>query len=179
MKNLLIFIISFLAIISVKGQTTILPEVVSSSGGDAVTTKAQLSWTVGEPVIATYLKLLKGSLTQGFHQGNIRIINSGTDNTPSIPLTDDNSGNEKQKPPSTYINVFPNPADNFITVALETDLAADFSFHIYDMSGKELIKHNMETSVEEADLSSLAKGSYIIWINEAGVPVKQFKIIIN
>ncbi len=175
MKKFILFVPFLFLFFFSNGQATIVPEVVSSSGGDASTAKLNLSWTVGEPVITTYYKPFRAALTQGFHQGNIRILNTHSDNQ---SLTDDPNGeNEKTKMPSTGINVFPNPVNDFITVALETDQAIGFSYYIYDMSGKELIQHKMEMPVERADLTSLSKGSYILVIKQADVPVKQFRII--
>ena len=68
--------------------------------------------------------------------------------------------------------LYPNPANDKITVSLQ-GIIGDVSLRIYDTQGrlvKETILYNMET---ELDVSNLAKGIYIISIDEEKMPINK------
>ncbi|MCB0683669.1 MAG: hypothetical protein KDC32_22625, partial [Saprospiraceae bacterium] len=72
MRKLLMLFLSLLSAGWLHSQS-LAPEVIASAGEHFATANAQLSWTVGEPVIETYTGST-AQLTQGFHQTNLTVV---------------------------------------------------------------------------------------------------------
>jgi len=68
--------------------------------------------------------------------------------------------------------VYPNPASDMITVSLN-GIRGDVSLKIYDVQGR-LVKdeflYNLDTQI---DVSDLAKGVYIISVDEEKMPINK------
>lgn len=71
MKTLLTIFISGLISLTTFGQF-VTPDVVASAGDHFTGTEAQLSWTIGEPLVDTYINGNE-QVTQGFHQTHLTI----------------------------------------------------------------------------------------------------------
>jgi len=79
---------------------------------------------------------------------------------------------------SAYVNLFPNPANNEVTVDLGRYSEADI--HILNMQGKEMktLKTNADQNITHIDIADLPTGMYIMDINTRnGHAVKKFSKI--
>jgi hypothetical protein len=77
------------------------------------------------------------------------------------------------------INVYPNPATNYINVEVATDDAQEFNASIVDMMGKTVysdqLGHNGGTETYKISVNNLAKGIYFLHLNNAnGKHVQKF-----
>lgn len=135
--------------------------VVASSGDYFQGTNATLSWTLGEPAIETYSND-NNILTQGFQQSNyiIEIVNEMSNN-------------------SFYINVYPNPSNDFITIQCENS-QKDIVIELFDMNGKKLLSQEMPATEtqEQLNLHEYAAANYFLRIStKNGELLKTFKIM--
>ncbi len=125
-------------------------QVVSSAGGYFSNASLSVSWTLGEPVIAT-LSSANLMLTQGFQQGNL----FGTD----VPLNPNlNSFNFK---------MYPNPANNKVWFDVNNQKAkGDFVVEVYDITGRKIINQNLGQFVNqelmELSIATLKPGIYLV-----------------
>ena len=120
------------------------PSVVSSSGASYSNGGVIMDFTLGEIVIETFSNNAN-ILTQGFHQGIIKIVLSVSD----IDI--------KTK-------IYPNPTTNFIIIELEKNVNADIL--VYDINGKIVIKNKLnEEQKKQLDFSFLTQGNYFLHIN--------------
>jgi len=114
MKKIILIVIALLIGFDISAQ-----EVVSSGGGTQSTAEHQISWTLGEVVIDTYVE--GGSIiTQGFHQTKLSL-------TPITELL----------LPNIKMNVFPNPTQDFIHIYFN-ELVKNTNYSLFDLSGKML-----------------------------------------
>jgi hypothetical protein len=154
MKYSIIILILFLA-----GSMVSAQEVVSSNGDTQSAAGYEVSWTVGEAVIAT---LIGGTntLTQGFHQTKITV-------TAVSDLLY----------PGLEIKVFPNPTQEFITIRF-SEYIEDTRYVLYDLRGK-LIENKLINSADtEIDLKKYASGQYILKLtNKSRQAIQTFQII--
>lgn len=136
-------------------------EVVSSAGETNTIAGYEVSWTVGEPVIAT-VSGANNLLTQGFHQTRLNIT-SVEDFAEPIP----------------GLYVYPNPASKSFIIRFSSEESKK-EFSLYDLSGK-IIQQNIIPGKEtEVDIHSLANGSYLLHVRIIGTNQNQtFKIIKN
>ena len=122
------------------------PSVVSSSGASYSNGGVIMDFTLGEIVIETFSNNAN-ILTQGFHQGIIKIVLSVSD----IDI--------KTK-------IYPNPTTNFIIIELEKNVNADIL--VYDINGKIVIKDKLnDEQQKQLDFSFLNQGNYLLHINIA------------
>lgn len=78
------------------------------------------------------------------------------------------------------IKVFPNPADDFLQIELPNGIESETNISLYDLNGKLLIAKEVAENKEKVnlDLSTLAKGVYLLNLNLNGVS-RQMKIVKN
>lgn len=116
MKKLILTILPF-AVVTVVDAQSISPQVIASAGTHFTGSNAQLSWTIGEPVITT---VSNGSniITQGFHQTLLNVTSV-----------------EEQSIAGVNVTVFPNPTSDVVNINLVNNLK-DLQLDLFDMSGK-------------------------------------------
>ena len=90
----------------------------------------------------------KGSLSGGAQ--NFSLIVTG------ITATNMNVANNEM---NSEINVWPNPANNFINITSEKSDISDYNINLYDLQGRVVMK---DISSETVNISSLSKGLYIL-----------------
>ena len=112
-----------------------------------------MDYTLGEIVVETFqptvtpLPLTYTILTQGFHQGILKV-------TTSVENID------------IKTKVYPNPTTNFIIIELEKNVNADIL--VYDINGKLVLKDNLnDENQKQFDFSFLKQGNYLLHINIA------------
>ncbi len=124
-------------------------QVVASAGGATSNSAGSLSSTVGEVVIAT---ATSGSflLTQGFQQPDA--------NPTGIAGT---------KQVTVNYNLYPNPAQDVITLSLQSASEISIGCYIYDASGKLLLQQdkavvNATRYNQSFNIASFAAGNYFL-----------------
>ena len=65
---------------------------------------------------------------------------------------------------SNHIKIFPNPATTEIEIVNNLNDSID-SFHLYDLSGREILSLNSTEVTSKINISNLTKGTYLIKIN--------------
>ena len=68
--------------------------------------------------------------------------------------------------PSTNIRVYPNPASDYIQVERKGQLENE-TFSLYDITGKEVLRSQIQSELQQILVSQLAKGSYTFIIGES------------
>ena len=165
MKKILLFLITTGTSSLISFAQSADPSVVASSGGNYEGTDMQVSWTLGETVIAT-ISDGNTTLTQGFHQETYEII--------GLEETIKNEDYE--------VNLFPNPTDNLINCEIKNnENIQKIIFRIMDSKGNTIdLKEFKEVQSKEFetkfDLTSSAPGEYFIQIMNDEYN-KSFKVI--
>ncbi len=75
----------------------------------------------------------------------------------------------------TAFNVYPNPANDFVSVTVDGNSVIT----IYDLSGKIVMKQNVTSNTNRIDVSSFAKGVYIVKAQNENGTVSSSKLIIK
>jgi hypothetical protein len=148
MKKLLIILLCFPMIGF--GQIT-SPSVISSSGNSYNNGGVNMDYTLGEIVVETFqptvtpLPLTYTILTQGFHQGILKVTTS----VENIAIE---------------TKVYPNPTTQYLIIELEKSVDADLL--VYDINGRLVLQDKLiDQSRKELDFSFLKQGNYLLHIN--------------
>ena len=151
MKKTLLFILALWSSAMAWSQS-LAPSVIALAGDLEETPSGMtLSWTLGEPVIATH-QTASGYLTQGFQQPDLQISTGFIDQTFDFDLS-----------------IFPNPAEALLL--MQTDYRQEVSHRLVDIQGK-LISKGVWTSQYELDVSALPSGIYAIYLMADGRMVR-------
>lgn len=135
------------------------PEVIASAGEHFATASAQLSWTLGEPLIETYTAG-QAQLTQGFHQTNLSVVS--VDGPVAVFAA----------------RVYPNPASGWLNVEAP-EAPQTFGVELLDASGRLLqsLPATAPTTLRTLDLSGCAPGLYLLQLrSQDGQNIQTFKI---
>lgn len=124
---------------------SISPDVVASSGTHFSNGTTQVSWTIGEPVIATHDN---GSniVTQGFHQTLLTV-----------------TGIQETEAHLEGVSVYPNPVDYLLNIKFDSN-NSNVSAMIFDASGRMITSEqiNSGTTQHQLDLSAFSNGTYLL-----------------
>ena len=154
MKYSLVILILILA-----GSIVSAQQVVSSSGDSQSAAAVEVSWTLGEAVIETFIGG-SNTLTQGFHQ-------------PKFSIT----AVSKILYPGLEIKVFPNPTPDLITIQF-SDYVEGSRFWLYDLRGKLLENKLISSADTEINMRNYASGQYILKLtNKSRQSIQTFQII--
>ena len=146
----------FFYCVTISAQT-ISQQVFNSSGNTSATGSMELSWSVGEPIIAT-LSANNTIFTQGFLQPDVTTHNTGIE---EINFSD-------------IISVFPNPVHNMLYIRQNIDIIESIS--LYNALGKRII--DQKFSGPDLDMSQLLPGIYFInLISYNHSDIHAFKIV--
>ena len=167
MKKILLILTGILFCFTGISQS-VAPEVYAKSGGHYTGTNAQLSWTIGEPVIET-VSNTNNIITQGFHQTSYDIT--------SI----------KENPDLGYnISVFPNPVSNTLQINISGDVDnSNLKIELMDITGKILIIERWFSppfggaggGLYQLNMKEYATGNYFLRItNEKEQLINSYKI---
>lgn len=161
MKNLYLFhsaiLLSFLLFSNYVFCQQLKPSVTSSSGGFGLNSQLSLSWTIGEPVIATFATS-NNILTQGFNQPDL-----------SVTLVENDYL-------EYHVTVFPNPSSGFVVVSFANYGKGDFRAGVYDISGRELMSCKLVSSETTISLDWLVPATYILKVYEREKEISTIKI---
>jgi hypothetical protein len=156
-KQLLTF--SALAISGLLNAQTIMPEVVSSSGGSGQSTQGSLAWTIGEPVTAT-MGNGSNTLTQGFQQPTL-LIATALQNNPELK----------------ELLVYPNPTADYIIIKTAGNTSQQFTYQIFDKTGKLVASGLSKAGNNHISFQGLATGLYTLRLTDNQSKVHQLSII--
>jgi hypothetical protein len=127
------------------------PSVLASSGDSYSNGGVIMDFTLGEIVVETFqptmtpMPLTYNILTQGFHQGTLKVTTSVENIT-------------------IKTKVYPNPTTQYLIIELEKSVSADLS--VYDINGKLVLKDKLiDQARKELDFSFLKQGNYFLHIN--------------
>ena len=126
-------------------QTT-SPEVIGSSGDHFVSSQAQLSWTIGETMIATFASD-SSQLSQGFHQTSL-----------TITAIEDLGPNFEMK-------AYPNPTTDLLHFEWPENTPS-LRLVLIDLTGKELWVRQARSPAlpRSIDLTTYPAGTYFLHI---------------
>jgi hypothetical protein len=134
-------------------------EVVSSSGSSFKNSTHQLNWTLGEPVIETFVSG-QSVLTQGFQQSKLTITAIGQISENEFKL-----------------KIYPNPVSAELTVEI-FDFEGIINFSLFDINGKLLSQKKGEKPIETIDMQPYLQGSYLLKVGSAnGDHLQTYKVI--
>jgi len=134
-------------------------QAVSSMGANLQTTSGSISFTLGEPVIAT-LSITGGIITQGFHQTRL-----------TVTAIDEPYGN------SMSVKVYPNPTADILFVSLEFDDLTHIRLVLYDLTGVILSISNADKELIEFDFSTCLPGVYFLKVYKYNREIGTYKIV--
>jgi hypothetical protein len=158
MKKQLLTLAAFALLGTLKAQS-VMPQVVSSSGGSGQNAQGSLDWTIGEPVTATVTDGTS-TLTQGFQQPTLLIATAQNDNNLNSNLL-----------------VYPNPTADFVMVKFDANKEQQINFKIFDIAGK-LINEGKATSANpKISFQGLASGQYSVSLISADLKTQNVSII--
>ena len=152
-KHLLILLISVVSM-HLRAQS-LSPQVYAPAGSFFSGQKAQLEFTIGEPLTLTYAGTL--TITQGFHQP-VR-VSTGV-----------------QNPEHFVFKIYPNPSGGHITVSTEQEQAA-YQLEILDIYGRTLLSRQMQGATNQVDVSALPCATYFARIRYENGKTNSFTII--
>ncbi len=152
MKLTIIILLFFFGINNIYAQ-----KVVATAGDYYNYSNISISWTLGEPVIET---ISNGSniLTQGFQQSKLSASEIYTVDSKNI-----------------NINVFPNPAQEFVTI--KTYGNKEMHFQLTDINGKSIKEENINSDNTNVSLKELPRGIFLLQISKNNKILKIFKLI--
>lgn len=75
------------------------------------------------------------------------------------------------------LNIFPNPARDFINIATDKGIAADMNLGFYSLVGKEIQNLGKVSLPYRMDLKTLPAGTYFLRITDQSGTYKNFKIV--
>ena len=83
------------------------------------------------------------------------------------------SVNNQQKP---NLTIYPNPASDFLYIE---NIPKPMEMEIYDLSGKVMLRKEVNNSSESVNVSQLSKGVYFYGLNQNGKTIKTGRLIKN
>jgi hypothetical protein len=151
-RKLFTFLLSFWCIIAFSQQQ----EVISSSGKSFGNSTGSISYTLGEIMNNTFISP-DFILTQGFQQSKFFIV----DNRPERQL-------------GIEILVYPNPVKEFVILKIEH--YQEFSYVLYDMTGRVIEKNIVISTETEINFNDLEPSLYVLKVFRSEEDVRIFKI---
>jgi PKD repeat protein len=124
----------------------------------------------------------RGFTTNGAKNIRLIVVNQCGSDTLIKPVLVNGIGIEEYKSNTTSINVFPNPATNFVSFNVPNELFnVDATVSIIDLSGKQVILEYIQktkSGLHTLNVSELPNGIYFITLNSANKNYNS-KLIIN
>ena len=75
------------------------------------------------------------------------------------------------------INIYPNPAKDFINIEIGTNSNELLEVEVINSSGISVLSKNIEKGLSRVNLENLPNGSYIVQIIENGSIIKNLSLI--
>lgn len=74
------------------------------------------------------------------------------------------------------INLYPNPADCYMTIDIQSQASDIFEYFVFDLNGNQLINGKIQTGVNQLNVSVLKNGLYILRIKQGDI-IQDWKIV--
>lgn len=158
MKKHLLTIAAFALFCAARAQT-VMPQVVSSSGGSGQNAQGSLDWTIGEAVTATVTDGTS-TLTQGFQQPTLVIATSQNENNDVMHLL-----------------VYPNPTADYVTLNLDPSGTQQINYKVYDSAGKLVNEGKATSNQSNISFQNMASGQYTISLTDNQLKTQHISII--
>lgn len=158
MKKQLLTLAAMALFGAIKAQT-VMPEVLSSSGGSGQTAQVSLAWTIGEPVTAT-VSNGTSTLTQGFQQPTLLIATAQNEQNDLLSLL-----------------VYPNPTADFVTLKLDQSNQTPYNYSVFDNAGKLVNQGKASAANPNISFQGLASGQYTICVLNSNLKQQSISII--
>ncbi len=139
-------------------QTNTL-QVVGSAGNSTTSGNAQLTWTMGEPIINTATNVTT-VLTQGFNQAEL------------IITAIDELKNKT-------VSIQPNPTSDFAIIKLDDQNLNNAQYTLTDINGKVIQQNKIENKQTSVSFQDLSNATYFIQVVTNNQKAKTFKVIKN
>lgn len=150
-RTLLIALFWCIFFVSVRSQSVLFNQVVSSSGSTGAQGNLRISYTIGEPVVGT-LSGMVNKLTQGFHQPPPGFMVSVYD-------TDLAAWN---------IEVFPNPSDHFLNIRYAAGQNGLLELRVLDLLGRVILDgQTLQQAETRLDCSPWQPGVYFLQLRSS------------
>lgn len=164
MKKIILSLILVSFTLFSMSQTSIL-EVVSPAGGTFQGTDISVSWTLGEPVIETWVnEEAEIMLTSGFQQGNFAITS-----VPNQMLSD------------FSVSMYPNPSKDETSIQVNLPELGKVNIAVIDLTGRKVINEQYEQGSHEhtfkLNVSGLKAGIYLVRIHSGSKYARVLKLI--
>ena len=138
-------------------------EAETAAGGNITGSSGSVSYTLGQ---MDYTSIIgsAGIITQGVQQPfDILVVN------------------DIKEAKDIYLkcSVFPNPANEFINLRIESYNIENLSFQLYDINGKLLENKKIESNETSISMKNLVQATYFLKVTDNNKEIKTFKIIKN
>jgi hypothetical protein len=135
-------------------------QTIPTSGGEATGSGGTVSYTVGQ---LTYTNSIGsgGSVNQGVQQ-SFELITLSNPELTTVNLT---------------AVTYPNPTSDYVVLAISDANLSDLSYALYDLQGRTVAQGRATQSNTQIAMQSLAKGTYVLKVNQNNQELKTFKII--
>jgi hypothetical protein len=135
-------------------------QLLSSAGANEKSATLQLSWSIGEPMIETYMAG-SNTLTQGFQQSRLTIT--------AVDLL---------SLPGLTVSVYPNPVFTELILEVSEGSSDILSYQLFMMDGKILLHKRVENQTERINMEIYREGTYLLKVfYENNKASKTFKIV--
>lgn len=138
-------------------------KIITSAGGNATGTGGTSNYTLGQLVYQTYPGT-NGSSSLGVQQPYEISVITETDKAKNITL---------------FMSVYPNPANESLTLKIENFSGRDLSFSLLDNQGRLLQSKKVTDSETIISMTTLSPSVYFLKVLEHNKEIKTFKIIKN
>ncbi len=123
-------------------------EVISTSGNSQSSGGISMDWTIGECIVETY-SASSGALTQGLHQSTYTITAIKTNSDLDLKL-----------------KIYPVPVERYLSVEINEGELESLNVVLYDLTGKIILQHDLNSQGNQIDLSTLPASEYILKITD-------------
>ena len=136
---------------------------IPASGGNATGSGGSVSYTVGQVVYTKYTGT-NGSVAQGVQQPyEISVV----------------TGIVEAKGISLEIEVYPNPATDFVKLKIENYEVKNLRYQLYDINGSLIKDNKVEGNETSISMQNLLPSVYFLKVTDNNKVIKTFKIIKN
>jgi len=138
-------------------------EAIPASGGNASGSGGSASYSVGQVVYTTNTGT-NGSVAPGEQQPFEISVVTGIEEANGITL---------------QCLAYPNPATDFLTLKVDSEVKTQYITSLYDINGKLLESKKLDGNQTRIVMSNLVPATYFLKITDNNKEVKSFKIIKN
>lgn len=163
----------------------VIAQEMSTTGETFVKPTAQLSWTVGEVIVADFMPTPLGSRPtlytgiQYYFVSTRSLVQSSVVDDNMLNVTEEEA--RLQENNFSSVALYPNPAIGHIYVDVQTDENESFEIAFIDLSGRIVLSKKIAgTTKEQIDVTEFEPGVYVVKIyNETTANITYNKVIIN